>query len=278
MKRTKNIRKKIRKKRQKKKDKQEGPKKPVEPDNRTILERIKNRKRKGPLYMPFIDSTIYSMDEIEKITRNIEKSMADMIVLGGILNVETNYFNRVIKKIKEITHLPIVILPSNAGMISRHADAIFFISLLNSRNPYWITGSQALSAPSVYASGIEVIPTSYLVVEPGGTSSWVGDANPLPRDKLEIVKAYAVYSELSGKEMICLDTGMVNSRIPEKIIKTVKENTDIPLAFYGGVRTLKDISKLASAGADVIITSTVIQKHKKGRRLRHLITMRKKRK
>ncbi len=243
---------------------------------KTILERIREKNGRGPLYMPFIDSTIYDMDEIVKISKNIEKSMADMIVVGGILNVDTNYFNQVIKKIKEVTNLPIIILPSNTGMISRHADAIFFTSLLNSRNPYWITGSQALSAPSVYFSGVEVIPTAYLVVEPGGTSSWIGDANPLPKDKLEIVKAYTVYSELSGKEMVCLDTGMVDSKIPDKIIKTVKENTSLPIAFYGGVKTLKDINKLAKAGADIIITSTVIQKHKKGLRLRHLISMRKK--
>ena len=133
-----------------------------------------------------------------------------------------------------------------------------------------------MSAHSIYYSGIEVIPTAYLVVEPGGTSSWIGDANPLPRDKLEIVKAYAIYSELSGKELICLDTGMKDSAVPEKIIKTVKENADIPLAFYGGVKNMKGINKLAKAGADIIITSTVIQQHKRGKRLRHLISLRRK--
>ena len=242
---------------------------------KTILERIKEINGNGPFYMPFIDSTVYSMDEIVRITKSINKSNADMIVVSGILNVDNSYFDRVVQKIKENTKLPIVILPGNTGMISSHADAIFFISLLNSRNPYWITGSQAMSAPSVYHSGLEVIPTAYMVVEPGGTSSWVGDANPLPRDKLEIVRAYAIYSELSGKELICLDTGMNGSKVPEKIIKTIKENTSLPIAFYGGVRTMKDVNKLADAGADIIITGTVIQKHKKGRTLRHLITMRK---
>ena len=239
-----------------------------------ILKMIKE-KRKRPLYIPFIDSTIFNMTEIMNITKNINKSMADMIIVGGILNVDNSYFNKVIKKIKENTDLPILILPGNTGMVSKNADAILFISLLNSRNPYWITGSQAMSAHSVYYSGIEVIPTAYMVVEPGGTSSWIGDANPLPRDKLEIVKAYAVYSELSGKEIICLDTGMKGSKVPEKIIKTVKENTDLPIAFYGGVKNIKDINKLSKVGADIIITSTVIQRHKKGKRLRKLISLRK---
>lgn len=260
-------------KKSRRKAKPEPPKAP-----KSILERINEKNGRGPLYMAFIDTTIYGMDEIVRIVKNIEKSMADMIVVGGILNVETSYFNEVIKKIKETTRLPVIIMPSNTGMISRHADAMFFISLLNSRNPYWITGSQALSAPSVYVSGIEVIPTAYLVVEPGGTSSWVGDANPLPSDKLEIVKAYSVYAELSGKELICLDTGMVASKVPEKIIRTVKENSSLPIAFYGGVKSMKDINKLSRAGADIIITSTVIQKHKRGFKLRHLIDMTKRKK
>jgi len=244
----------------------------------SILSQLRERDQKEPFYLPFIDSTIYSIEEIEKITKSIDNSLAQMIVVGGILNVDTSYFNDIIKKIKEITKLPIIILPSNTGMISKYADAIFFLSLLNSRNPYWITGSQALSAPSVYKSGIEVIPTAYMVVEPGGTASWIGDANPLPRDKLEIVKAYSIYAELSGKELICLDTGMVDSKIPEKIIKTVKENTNLPIAFYGGVKSMKDINKLANAGADIIITSTIIQKHKKRKKLFHLIKMVKRKK
>ena len=238
-----------------------------------ILEIIRE-KRDRPMYVPFIDSTIFTMEEVLEITKNINNSMAEMIIVGGILNVDNSYFNNVVKRIKENTDLPIVILPSNTGMVSKYADAILFISLLNSRNPYWITGSQAMSAHSIYYSGIEVIPTAYLVVEPGGTSSWIGDANPLPRDKLEIVKAYAIYSELSGKELICLDTGMKDSAIPEKIIKTIKENSDLPLAFYGGVKNMKDINKLAKAGADIIITSTIIQQHKRGKRLRHLISLR----
>ncbi|MCD6477895.1 MAG: phosphoglycerol geranylgeranyltransferase [Candidatus Aenigmarchaeota archaeon] len=241
-----------------------------------ILDEIKEKIQKKPIYMPFIDSTIYTMDEIAKISKSINNSNADMIAVGGILNVDMNYMNQVVKRIKEIVNLPIVILPGNTGMISKYADAIFFISLLNSRNPYWITDSQALSAPLVYYSKIEVIPTAYLVIEPGGTSSWIGDANPLPRNKLEIMKSYAIYSELSGKEVICLDTGMTNSKVPENVIKTVKKNVDLPIAFYGGVRSMKDIRNLSKAGADIMITSTIIRKHKKSEKLEQLISLVKK--
>ncbi|MCD6399123.1 MAG: geranylgeranylglyceryl/heptaprenylglyceryl phosphate synthase, partial [Candidatus Aenigmarchaeota archaeon] len=132
---------------------------------------------------------------------------------------------------------------------------------------------QALSAPLIYYSKVEVIPTSYIVIEPGGTSSWIGDANPIPRNKLEIIKSYAIYSELSGKEIICLDTGMTDSKIPDKIIKTVKENTDLPVAFYGKIKSMKDITKLSKAGADIIITSTIIKKHANTLKIEELINL-----
>lgn len=243
----------------------------------SILKQIKERiSKKRPIYMPFIDSTSYSIKEIIEISKKIEKSYADMVIVGGILNVDMNYMNKVVKKIKENTTIPVLILPGNAGMVSEYADGILFHTLLNSRNPYWITGAQSLSAPLIHHSDIEVIPTSYLVVEPGGTSSWVGDANPIPRNKLEIVKSYAIYSELSGKEIICLDTGMSDSKIPARIIKTVKKNTNIPIAFYGKVKSMKDIEKLSKAGADIIITSTVIRKDKNRMKIEELINLVKK--
>lgn len=240
---------------------------------KTILEKMKETISKRPMYMSFIDSTVYSIDEIVKISKSIENSYADMVVVGGILNVDMNYMNQVVKKIKENTTRPVIILPGNAGMISKYADAILFNSLLNSRNPYWITGAQSLSAPLVRYSNIEVIPTSYIVIEPGGTSSWIGDANPIPRNKLEIVKSYAIYSELSGKEIICLDTGMIDSKIPEEIIKTVKKNVSIPVAFYGKISSMKDVNKLSRAGADIIITGTVIRKHKNKLKIEDLINL-----
>ena len=76
--------------------------------------------------------------------------------------------------------MPIILFPGNISGVSKYADAIFFMSLLNSSNPYWITGAQALGAPIIKKMGIETISMGYLVVEPGGTVGWVGDAKIIP--------------------------------------------------------------------------------------------------
>ncbi|RLF61887.1 MAG: hypothetical protein DRN16_02965, partial [Thermoplasmata archaeon] len=86
-----------------------------------ILDEIKEKIEKKPLYMPFIDSTVYTMEEITKISKSIRNSEADMVVVGGILNVDMNYMNNVVKRVKENTDLPIIILPGNTGMVSKYA-------------------------------------------------------------------------------------------------------------------------------------------------------------
>ena len=39
------------------------------------------------------------------------------------------------------------------------------MSYVNSTNPYWINGAQALAAPAVKASGMEVLSMAYMVAE-----------------------------------------------------------------------------------------------------------------
>ncbi|WP_328591233.1 geranylgeranylglyceryl/heptaprenylglyceryl phosphate synthase [Methanolobus halotolerans] len=46
---------------------------------------------------------------------------------------------------------------SNSASVSRYADAIFFMSLLNSRDICFITSNPFMGAPVVYKSGIEPI-------------------------------------------------------------------------------------------------------------------------
>ena len=62
-------------------------------------------------------------------------------------------------------------------MISRQADAIFFMSLLNSRNIKFIMGYQVASSLFVKSLGIETITMGYVVFEPGMTVGKVGEAN-----------------------------------------------------------------------------------------------------
>lgn len=124
-----------------------------------------------------------------------EKAGTDAIMLGG--STVLGNIDEMVKAISDAAEVPTILFPGNLNGVSGNADAMFFMSLLNSTNPYWIIGAQALSAANVRMLGIETIPMAYLLVAPGKTAAWVGDAKVFPRDKPKIPVMYALAAESS---------------------------------------------------------------------------------
>ena len=189
------------------------------------------------------------------------------------MNIE-NYLNETLKEHKlhftlidpdeqtpqEAVEIPVILFPGNISGVSKYADALLFMSLLNSTNPYWITGAQALSAPSIKKMGIETIPMGYLIIEPGGTVGWVGDSKPIPRKKSDLAVAYALAAEFLGMRVIYLEAGSgADSHIPVDFIMKVKKLTNLMVIVGGGIKTAQDALEVKEAGADIIITGTVVE-------------------
>ena len=76
--------------------------------------------------------------------------------------------------------LPVILFPSSVAGLCENADAVFFMSLLNSRSTSYIVENQAMGAPLVLRYGLEPIPMAYIIIEPGGTVGCVGDAGSYP--------------------------------------------------------------------------------------------------
>ena len=64
-----------------------------------------------------------------------------------------------------------------------------------------------LGAPLVIRYNLEPLPMAYIIVEPGGTVGWVGDARIIPRKKPEIAAAYALAAKYLGMRMVYLEAG-----------------------------------------------------------------------
>ena len=60
--------------------------------------------------------------------------------------------------------IPVILFPGNITGISPAADAILFSSLLNSENPYYITGAQAQGALVVNKYNLEAIQLATLLL------------------------------------------------------------------------------------------------------------------
>ena len=211
------------------------------------------------LHFTLIDPDEQTPQEAVEIAKQAKKARSDAILVGGSITDQED-LNITVKSIKEEVDLPVILFPGNISGVSKYADALLFMSLLNSTNPYWITGAQALSAPSIKKMGIETIPMGYLIIEPGGTVGWVGDSKPIPRKKSDLAVAYALAAEFLGMRVIYLEGGSgADSHIPVDFIMKVKKLTNLMVIVGGGIKTAQDALEVKEAGADIIITGTVVE-------------------
>ena len=220
-----------------------------------LREKLQNKK----LHLTLIDPEEQTPQKAVEIAKSAVKGGTDGIMLGGS-TTDSVELDLTAKALQENIDVPIILFPGNTSGVSKYADAIFFMSLLNSTNPYWIVGAQALGAPMIKKMGIETISMGYLVVEPGGTVGWVGDAKMVPRTKSDIAVAYALAAEFWGMKLFYLEAGSgADQSVPEEMIAKVKNYTDIILVVGGGIRGGKTARKIVEAGADIIVTGTVVE-------------------
>jgi putative glycerol-1-phosphate prenyltransferase len=139
---------------------------------------------------------------------NLEDCHVDYFFIGGSLlkNPDISY---AIEFLKRRTNIPQVIFPGNGLYINNAADAVLFLSLISGRNPELLIGQHVSVASSLKKSGIEVIPTGYILIDGGRTTSvsYLSFTSPIPNDKPDIVSSTAVAGELLGMKMIYLEAG-----------------------------------------------------------------------
>ncbi|WP_297474982.1 geranylgeranylglyceryl/heptaprenylglyceryl phosphate synthase [Thermococcus sp.] len=215
----------------------------------------------GKLHFVLLDPDDVDPETARKIAEMSEEIGVDAIMVGGSTGAEGEVLDNVVRAIKENSDLPVILFPGSHGGISRYADAIFFMSLLNSRNPFFITGAQALGAFQVKRYGVEPIPMAYLIIEPGETVGWVGDAKPIPRHKPKIAAAYALAGQYLGMRLVYLEAGSgAEKPVPREMISIVRKVIDVPLIVGGGIRTGEQAREIVKAGADIVVTGTAVEK------------------
>ena len=221
-----------------------------------IKDILKTRK----VHLTLIDPDEQSPQSAVEIAKAAILGGTDGIMLGGS-TVDGTDVDNTAKALSENIDLPIIIFPGNTSNVSKYADAIFFMSFLNSNNPYWIIEAQALGAPLVKKTGIEAIPMGYMVISPGGTVGWIGDARLVPRNKPKIPAAYAMAAEALGMRFFYLEAGSgAEEHIsPEMVAYSKKATDDMVIVVGGGIRDGKAAYTVAKAGADVIVTGTIVE-------------------
>lgn len=184
------------------------------------------------------------------------------IMVGGSTDVSSENLDTLVTHIKERAQLPVIYFPSTAGAMSPQVDAIYFLSVLNSRDPRFIVGEQAIGAPLIKAIGMEAIPMGYILVEPGMKVAAVSEADVIPRTKdgAERAAGLALAAQYFGMKLVYLECGSgAPTPCPVDIVRAVREAIDVPLVVGGGIRSGAEARAILEAGADVLVTGTIAE-------------------
>ncbi|MBS7647615.1 MAG: geranylgeranylglyceryl/heptaprenylglyceryl phosphate synthase [Candidatus Bathyarchaeia archaeon] len=214
----------------------------------------------GAIHITLIDPEKVTPSQASVIAEKAKASGTSAIMVGGSTFISTKHLDSVVKTIKRAVGLPVILFPNNVTSISRYADAIWFMSLLNSTDPYFIIGAQVLGAPLVKKYNLEPIPMGYIIVGEGGTAGIIGKAVPIPYDKPELAAAHALAGQYLGMRFIYLEAGSgAKQPVPREMIRLVKGCITVPLIVGGGIKSGDQAFDAVSAGADIIVTGNVVE-------------------
>lgn len=224
---------------------------------RYLLDRINSE---GSIHITLIDPEKVTTPQASAIAQKASVSGTSAIMIGGSTFVSVKHLDAVVKAVKRAVKIPIILFPNNVTSISRYADAIWFMSLINSVDPYFLMGAQVLGAPLVKRYGLEPIPLGYIIVGEGGTAGIVGKAVPIPYDKPELAVAHALAGQYLGMHFIYLEAGSgAKKPVPQEMIRAVRHYIDVPLIVGGGIKSKMQALAAASAGANIIVTGNVVE-------------------
>lgn len=228
-----------------------------------IIKALVEKKKSGKKsFAVLIDPDKVNAPILDEIVELSMTAKVDYLLVGGSL-VISNYLDECVQHIKQNCDIPVILFPGSPTQVSKYADALLYLSLISGRNPELLIGQHVVSAPFVKQSGLEIMPTGYIVIDGGAptTVSYISNASPIPADKNEIAMCTAMAGEMLGMKLIYMDAGSGAKRpITEGMIKIVADNIEAPLIIGGGIIHPEKAYLNCKAGADVIVVGNAIEK------------------
>lgn len=225
----------------------------------TFYEQLRDRSKKRVALL--VDPDGYDNKSLEELIEKINLYPPDLLLVGG--SILFNPIEITITALKLGTRLPVFIFPGNLYQLSDRADGILFLSLISGRNPEFLIGNHVLAAPHLGRSGIEVIPTGYMLIGNGKTTSveYMSNTSPIPGDKPDIAVATAMAGEMLGLKSLYLEAGSgATHSVEPGIIRSIRKNISLPLVVGGGIRSTETALELFDAGADMIVVGNAVEK------------------
>lgn len=220
--------------------------------------KIKGQKK----FAVLIDPDKIRLEKVHKVLDTSIESGVDYFFIGGSLIVNS-MLDQVIHVIRQKCSIPVILFPGNPYQITDKADAILFLSLISGRNPDFLIGNHVISAPILKNSGLEIMPTGYMLIDGGHPTSvqYMSNTMPIPANKEEIALCTAIAGEMLGMKQVFMDAGSgAENAVSVAMLQAVSKNINIPLITGGGINTPQKAADRAASGADVIVVGNALEK------------------
>jgi putative glycerol-1-phosphate prenyltransferase len=223
-----------------------------------LITSFSSRKKQ---FAVLVDPDKYSGPKLLDLVTMAKEAAVSYFFVGGSLLSEGN-LDDTIRVIKDNSDIPVVIFPGDEMQINSRADAILLLSLISGRNPDLLIGKHVIAAPYLKRSGLEILPTGYMLIDSGRstTALYMSGSLPIPRDKDEIAVSTALAGEMLGLRLIYMDGGSgAEKPVTVSMIEKVKQNISVPLIVGGGIRTPETAAAHFRAGADILVVGNAIE-------------------
>jgi phosphoglycerol geranylgeranyltransferase len=218
-------------------------------------------QRRGAGFLVLLDPDRLPAEELAELAERCVQSDVDAILVGSSLLLSLR-FQEALEKIKKHVQLPLIIFPGNMSQISRHADAILYLSLISGRTSQHLIEQQVRAAPLIREIGIEPISTGYMLVDSGRLTSvqYMSGTLPIPRDKPDIAQAHALAAQYLGMKLLFMDAGSgAQHPVPNEMIQALDAYVTLPLVVGGGIRDPQVAQEKVLAGAEFVVVGNALE-------------------
>lgn len=192
-----------------------------------------------------------------------DKNKVCCFLVGGS-ELKRNNIAAVIKAIKKISGIPVILFPGDETQLTKNADGLLLLSLLSGRNPEYLIEKHLRAAPVIKKMKLNYLPTAYLLIDGGKTSTTqkVTQTKPLNSKDVSKIIITSLAGEQLGFKAIYLEAGSgAKKNISDKLVKKIKETVSIPVIVGGGIDSREKAESLIKAGANMIVVGNALEKN-----------------
>lgn len=232
--------------------------------NTNIYEQILNaRKEQRKLLAILLDPDKQDLARLEECIENIHNQPVDLLLVGGS-EVPNGHTEALVRKIRELSSLPVVLFPGDHSQITREADALLFLNLLSGRNAEYLINQQVKAVPKIQDSDLEILPTAYILVDGGVSTSVqkVSQTQPLSLEDEDKIVNTAIAGMYMGHKLVYLEAGSgAQNPVPASLISLIRSKIDIPIIAGGGIRDHHQLARAFESGADMVVIGTAFEQN-----------------